>query len=48
MCIRRFGAFKSNASAGLFLDKAEISAESISGGGWNICQSLVCGKEEMK
>jgi hypothetical protein len=48
MCIHRFGAFKSNASAGLFLDKAEINEESISGRGWNICQGIVCGKEESK
>jgi hypothetical protein len=48
MYIPRFGAFKSNSSAGLFLEKAVISTESISGQGWNICQGLVCGEEESK
>jgi hypothetical protein len=41
MRIHRFGAFKSDPSACLFLDKAEVSAESISSQGGDIYQGRV-------
>jgi hypothetical protein len=41
MRIRCFGAFKNDPSACLFLDKAEVGAESISARGGNICQGRV-------
>jgi hypothetical protein len=41
MRIRRSGAFSSDAKAGLFLDKAEISAESVSFRRWHMRHGIV-------
>jgi hypothetical protein len=48
MRIRRSGTFSSDSKTGLFLDKANISAESVSFHRWYICQDMVYGKEESK
>jgi hypothetical protein len=48
MCLHRFGTFSSDAQSGLFLDKANIKAESISFWSGNICQGIVCGKAKSK
>jgi hypothetical protein len=48
MRICRSGTFRSDSKAGLFLDKAKISAESVSFCRWHIFQGMVCGKEELK
>jgi hypothetical protein len=48
MRIRCAGTFSSDPKTGLFLDKAKISAESVSLRRWHILQGMVCGKEESK
>jgi hypothetical protein len=48
MRLRCFGAFSSDAKSGLFLDKAEIKAESVAPRSWNCCQGIVCGKARSK
>jgi hypothetical protein len=48
MNIRCFGAFISNASLDIFLDKAEISAERVSLRSWHSCQGIVWGGVELK
>jgi hypothetical protein len=48
MRIRCAGTFSSDPKTGIFLDKAKISAYSVSFRRWHICQGIVCGKEELK
>jgi hypothetical protein len=48
MCICFFGTFISDPSSGIFLDKAEASAERILIQGWNSCQGIVCGNAVLK
>jgi hypothetical protein len=45
---RAQGPFSSDAKAGLFLDKAEISAESISFRRGHMRHGIVWGKEALK
>jgi hypothetical protein len=48
MCLRCFDTLISDALSGLFLDKANIKAESVLLWSGNICQGIVCGKSESK
>jgi hypothetical protein len=48
MRIRCFGSFSSDTKSGFLVNKAEISAESVSFRTGHICQGIVCGKDDLK